>query len=382
MSVASFESPLVEDDSVPDKILCESYSYTKRIRRERSDPYASRTELYALQEELDQFRSHLPTEIGSTTERLGLMIYSNEATSYVSLHTMWLLCHCDLYRHCVPGLRESTADEALASSPADFVQHCQRTCLDAATRLCGFWSDIYHLMPTEYLGDGNLAVSIYQVAQIVLHLPLLLSFSDETERGRDASGFRSVYVLQKQLKEALHLAIPEHLENCNFSKCLRDAERLILALSRSVARSLDGRPRSPGQTNSGTIEDDEDDVGARQEHLQSRHHMLAYIERDREAAEDNDSSLAVPYATERLHDTSACSMRLRENDAAAADDMTNHHEMSLLEATFAGSLPEQSKMIDGTFPECPPWDPFDMEMNAYYDCETIGLAGPEFFYSQ
>lgn len=339
--------------------------------------------MYALQEELDHFRSQLPAEIGLTTERLGLMVYSSEATNYVSLHTMWLLCHCDLYRHCVSGLRESMANEALVSSPRDFIHYCQRTCLDAAMRLCDFWSDIYHLMPTEYLGDGNLAVSIYQVAQIVLHLPLLLSLSDETERERDVSGNRNVNALQKQLNEALHIATPENLESCNFIKCLKDAERLIAALSSLGAQSFDGRPRLPDRPDSGIVEEDEDEIEARQEHLQSRHHMLSYIERDHEAGDKNDSSLAAPRPKERRHDEVACSLPRRGNNVAAGNNIPDSYEISVLGATFNDSLleqSEQSNMLGGTFQEFQPWDPFDVEMNTYYDCETIGLAEPEMFY--
>ncbi|KAL4776474.1 hypothetical protein BDW60DRAFT_176421 [Aspergillus nidulans var. acristatus] len=40
-----------------------------------------------------------------------------------------------------------------------------------AVRLCGLWSDLYHRESSEFFGDEFLPVSIYQVTQVLHHLP-------------------------------------------------------------------------------------------------------------------------------------------------------------------------------------------------------------------
>lgn len=125
----------------------------------------------SLQSELDIFKVSFPSEMAVSTQKLDLMVHSNEGLRCIELHTMWLLSHCDLYRHCIPGIRESASHQALSQTPSTFIDHCQRAYFNGAVKLCDLWSELHDLQPSNFLGDGMMAVAIYQVAQIFHHLP-------------------------------------------------------------------------------------------------------------------------------------------------------------------------------------------------------------------
>ncbi|KAL4821860.1 hypothetical protein BDW67DRAFT_149706 [Aspergillus spinulosporus] len=246
--------------AIRDRIL----RYTKGVRRMGNSPAESRTTMEALQAELNTFEGRLPVELKLTPQRLVIMGHSREAATYSGLHALWMMCHCDLYRFCVPGIRESVSKDALARTPPNFLEYCQQACFSMAVRLCGLWSELYHLESSEYFGDEFLAVSIYQVTQILHHLPHFMS-----EHGEN-----SVESLKKKLNEALQLAAPLRWAYANAINCLRDTERLVSALGRgSSARS------SPDANPVGGID-------TAREHLASKHSVLPHLYRDKEAADD------------------------------------------------------------------------------------------------
>ncbi|CBF81676.1 fungal specific transcription factor domain-containing protein [Aspergillus nidulans FGSC A4] len=199
------------------------HKYTKGVRRMGNSPAESSAAMEALLAELNTFERTLPPELKLTPQRLVVMGHSREAATYAGLHALWTMCHCDLYRFCVPGIRES-----LARTPSNFKDYCQQACFSMAVQLCGLWSDLYHLESSEYFGDEFLAVSIYQVTQILHHLPHLMS-----EHGEN-----SVESLKKKLNKALQLAAPLRWVYASAINCLRNTERLLSALGRlSGARS-------------------------------------------------------------------------------------------------------------------------------------------------
>jgi hypothetical protein len=103
-----------------------------------------------------------------------------------------------------------------------------------AVRLCGLWSDLYHRESSELFGDEFLPVSIYQVTQVLHHLPHPMS-----EHGEN-----SVESLKKKLNEALQLAEPLRCVYASAINCLRGTERLVSALGRwsSTRSSPDANP--------------------------------------------------------------------------------------------------------------------------------------------
>lgn len=277
--------------------------------------------MQALQSELDLFERMLPAELKLTPERLMLMVNSTESAKYLGLHMHWMQCHCDLYRFCVPGIREAVSREALERTPSDYVDFCQRACLDMALRLVDFWSGTYRLEPVGAMPDMLLSVSIYQVAQICRHLQNLLP----------SEGKHSVDEVKGKLSEALKLAA--HLAVfVGPRKCLRDAERVIKSLGES----------SVGQTSRASSVG-ADDVG--REHLPSRHTALPRV-----------SGGSETWTGEQVEQP-RFSTYPRVPTTEPGDDAAR----TMLDLANAGPVPSASveDMI--------PWDPFDMQTNGYYD---------------
>ncbi|KAL3470023.1 hypothetical protein BJX99DRAFT_251533 [Aspergillus californicus] len=308
-----------------DKVL----SYTKYVRRRGKSPCESRPQMESLQAELDSFEQILPPELKLTSQRLAVMGHSYQAGTYAGLHSLWLMCHCDLYRFCVPGIRESVSADALASTPREFVDYCQQRCLSNAVQLCGLWSNLYHLESSEFLGDEFLAVSVYQVTQILHHLPHLLP--DE--------GDNCMASLKKKLIEVLKLASPlKQIYNSTIG-CLKDAERLVEALGRGTTVRL-----SP---DSNTVEGME----AVEQHLVSRHTILPRLYRNQDARDEEG------YQTVEGTRPGAIS---HSRDAAVSSYPVKQHN-SLERESRVGQDVEQG-MSDLFL-----WDPFNMQLNGYYD---------------
>lgn len=289
--------------------------------------------MQALQAELDRFEQKLPVELKLSSDRLVLMAHSTESAKYIGLHMHWMQCHCDLYRFCVPGLRESVTREALAGTSADFVDYCQKACLDMALRLCDFWAEIGRLEPADAFGDGFLAISIYQVAQICRHLQDLLP----------AQGERCLESVKEKLTVALRLAEPLKEILVGSLKCLKDAERVISSLGEgSIGRS----------SRASSVTDE-----AVQGHMQSRHGLLPRV----------DLFPRVP-TTESEHGDDA---------ARAMLDLANARQVPVV-VEPASQVPPAVEDVDLV-----PWDPFDMQMNDYYNPELGELlasmtTGPEY----
>ncbi|KAL4999748.1 fungal-specific transcription factor domain-containing protein [Aspergillus recurvatus] len=308
--------------AIRDRIL----RYTKGVRRRGNSPAENRTVMEALQIELNTFERTLPVELKLTPQRLVIMGHSREAGTYAGLHGLWMMCHCDLYRFCVPGLRESVSKDALAQTPLSFIEYCQQACFDTAVRLCGLWSDLYHLESSEYFGDEFLAVSIYQVTQILHHLPHLMP-----EHGENSGES-----LKKKLTEALQLAAPLRWVYASVINCLKDTERLVSALGRgSVVRS------SPDANPVGGIDTARD-------HLASKHSVLPHLYRDTEAA-DNVSGYQ------------ASNQRSGKGEASLS-----YPSKSL---SALGREMAEDQIIGPELSDAFLFDPFNMQLNGYYDPE-------------
>ncbi|KAL4881976.1 hypothetical protein BJY04DRAFT_227447 [Aspergillus karnatakaensis] len=306
--------------AIRDRIL----RYTKGVRRLGNSPAESRGDMEALQVELNAFERNLPAELKLTSERLVVMGHSREAGAYVGLHALWMLCHCDLYRFCVPGIREAVSKNALARTPPEFIEYCQQACLSTAVRLCELWSDLYRLESSEYFGDEFLAVSVYQVTQILHHLPHLLP--DE--------GDNSAVSLRKKLTEALQLAMPLRRTYASVINCLKDTERLINALGRGSA--VQSSPAS--------------EINER-EHLSSKHTILPNMYRYEEAG-DGETSPA------RAH---------RRNLVFSNDiEMVPPSHFSTAEPLSDRERGEDRGSGSG-FSDMFLIDPFNMQLNGYYD---------------
>ncbi|KAL2839948.1 hypothetical protein BJY01DRAFT_218807 [Aspergillus pseudoustus] len=303
--------------------------YTKDMRRNGKSPVEGRPEMKTLQAELDMFEQGLPPELKLTSQRLAVLGHSREAGAYAGLHSLWMMCHCDLYRFCVPGIRESVSKDALAITPPEFIEYCQQQCLSKAIQLCDLWSHLYHLESSECLGDEFLAVSIYQVAQILHHLPRLLP----------ESGEHSIASLKKKLSEALKLAAPLAQIYCNTGKCLSDSERLINALGRdSVLQS------SPDHS---TVEG----IEAADQHLASRYSILPHLYRNQEPSENMSHRTGGGDRSDGV---------LRNAEVMAPSYPST--EYNLLDRERRVEQGGEQGLSEMFF-----WDPFNMQLNGYYD---------------
>ncbi|KAL5337949.1 hypothetical protein BJX70DRAFT_408984 [Aspergillus crustosus] len=314
--------------AIRDRIL----KYTKGVRRTGDSPAESRTEMEALQVELNAFERSLPSELKLTSQRLVVIGHSREAGAYVGLHALWMMCHCDLYRFCVPGIRESVSKEALAQTPPEFIEYCQQACLSTAARLCELWSDLYHLETSEYFGDEFLAVSIYQVTQILHHLPNLIP----------NDGDNSAASLRKKLTEALQLATPLIRVYTSVVNCLKDSERLINALGRgSVVQS------SPS---SGVVAGME---STEREHLSSKYSIIPNIYRDQGSVEQTNHQTLKDHA---------------RNSDGAADTARASSYPNATQSLLGREIGIENENRDG-FNDMFLFDPFNMQLNGYYDRE-------------
>lgn len=289
----------------------------------------------ALQIELNVFERNLPAELKLTPQRVVIMGHSREASDYAGLHSLWMMCHCDLYRFCVPGIRESVSKETLALTPPDFVEYCQRTCLDFSVRFCEAWSDFYHLESSECLGGEFLVFCIYQVAQILHHLRHLLP--DE--------GDHCIASLKKKLIEALELAKPLGRVFSNAVGCLQDSERLIDALGReSITRTT-----SASSLNDGL------EAASQKQHLASQHSVLVHIYNANNQEESVEQTTG--YQAEN-------SLDYAENEAARYLQSS----LDLNQANREMEMEQQQEFEQG-FSDAFLWDPFNMQLNGYYDPE-------------
>lgn len=179
--------------------------YTKRLRLASTSPELSKHELVTLQQGLTAFAQTLPVHLRNTPQNMVLMAHATDTDAdwYLNLHILFLQCHCDLYRHTVPHLREALRPDVIRLSSPAYVTACQDACLDAAVALCRLWTDARQL---DFPRNGNralfLAACMYQVAQILIHLRRRLDSNDD--RRRDATPDATAR-LAESLRDALTL---------------------------------------------------------------------------------------------------------------------------------------------------------------------------------
>jgi hypothetical protein len=251
-----------------------------------------------------------------------------------------MMCHCDLYRFCVPGIRESVSKKALSLTPPDFVEYCQRACLDFSVRFCESWSDFYHLESNESLGGEFLVISIYQVVQILHHLRHLLP----------DQGDICIASLKTKLVEALQIAKPLERIFSNAAGCLRDSERLIDALGRdSITRT----------TSASSINDGLEATGEKQ-HLASQHSVLIHLYNNNNNNNNQEDEESVERHTGYQADSSP--LVYAENEAARYLQSAMDLNQSNREMELEHQESEQQKFSDALL-----WDPFNMQLNGYYD---------------
>jgi hypothetical protein len=173
-----------------------AYRYTRRVILDGSSPYPSRDQLRSLDQQLMSFKDSLPEELKLDAKRLMIMCHSEDARTYIVLHTLLYLCRCDLFRFLIPGIRESVSAEALENTPRAYIDYCQQRCLESAVWSCEFWSHIYHSETRRPVESSTLAIALYQCTKIINHLSFLLP----------PEGGHSLPQLKQKLTKAVSIA--------------------------------------------------------------------------------------------------------------------------------------------------------------------------------
>ncbi|KAL4893112.1 hypothetical protein BDV59DRAFT_207924 [Aspergillus ambiguus] len=306
--------------------------YTKHVRRQGKSPAESGSEMEALQRDLDSFEKDVPTGLKFTPQKLAIIAHSGEAGTYAGLQTLWIMCHCDLYRFFLPGILESVSKEALALTPPDFIQKCQRACLNSAVQFCNFWSSLYHLQSSECLGDEFLVTSIYQVAQILYHLRHLLPDKDDI----------CMPSLKRKLANILLLAEPLKQIYKNSANCLQASEWLIGALERDSVV-----PSSAVSETVGPLESI-----PREQHLASRYSILMHLYR----SEESIDNLAGYQAG-----------RCERAPPLVSGDVTMTHSHSATDPNLGDEDSGVGQGFGENFSDIFLCDPFNVQLDGYYD---------------
>ncbi|KAF4468764.1 hypothetical protein FALBO_4348 [Fusarium albosuccineum] len=209
--------------------------YTRRVILDGSSPYLSRGQLRSLDLELESFEESLPEELRLNENRLMLMCHSDEARTYTTLHTLLFSCRCDLHRFLIPGIRESVSPEAAGQTPREYIDYCQRRCLQSALGCCDLWSKIRHLETSSRLESPTLAVVTYQSTKIIDHLSGLLP----------SHGDHSLSIVKEKLTDALFIASRSQTGFDWVTSCISDIEKLIPRLG---TRARSAETPSPPRT--------------------------------------------------------------------------------------------------------------------------------------
>lgn len=262
------------------------------------------------------------------------------------LHVHWLQCHCDLYRFLIPGIRESVGEEAIQNTPVQYVEYCQMACITNALRLCDLWGDIIEVGMQDTIDDPFFPISIYQVTQIIHHLPGLLR----------SDGRHSMQAVKHTLLAAFNLASQLQRKYPRVGACFRDTHNLLQVLGQRPARSV-SREKNQTQGNP--------------QHLPSLHSMIPGP-----SGPSGDSDAV------ELPSFNSC-LRIPAPGRESRDGVSPRQYLVSLPsaAVWSGGQPSQPQnsgaggdnVDPNHYPDLEPLDMFNMQLNGYFDLEQNGF---------
>lgn len=143
--------------------------FTKRAGLARNiKPEELQAGIWGLHKDLDDFAAHLPTSFQFSESSLRLRAYSPRICVFVMIHVWWRQCHCDLYRLALAGLREALPRPALDSLDENFIDHCQRQCVEHATAMANIFA-LMQKLNAKPVTDLDLAICAYQCARMLTY---------------------------------------------------------------------------------------------------------------------------------------------------------------------------------------------------------------------
>lgn len=143
---------------------------TKKIISSKTNPYTARDSIKYLDNLLNDFALNLPNHLRDNSRNLLCRAYTSDLAGYVTLHSLWHQCYCDLYRMMIPGIRESVQGSVQQEVPLAYAEQCRKLCLLHAVEMCRLWSDTLHEADLSRLTDQSIGIYTYQCANIISNL--------------------------------------------------------------------------------------------------------------------------------------------------------------------------------------------------------------------
>ncbi|KAL7823686.1 fungal-specific transcription factor domain-containing protein [Trichoderma gracile] len=125
--------------------------------------------IFALDKELNDFATNLPTSFQFSENSLRLRAYSPRLCIFVMIHVWWRQCYCDLYRLALVNISGGLPQSMLDMFDQSFLEHCQRQCVDHSLALTLIFSLIQKL-GAKPVADIDLAMCAYQCARMLMYL--------------------------------------------------------------------------------------------------------------------------------------------------------------------------------------------------------------------
>ncbi|RSM19055.1 hypothetical protein CDV31_002186 [Fusarium ambrosium] len=327
--------------------------YTRRVILDGSSPFHSRGQLRSLDLELASFEESLPEELQLNDNRLMLMCHSDEARPYTMLHTLLFSCRCDLHRFLIPGIRESVSPEAAAQTPREYIDYCQRRCLQSALGSCDLWSKIRHLETSSRVETPTLAVVTYQSVKIIDHLASLLP----------AHGDDSLPVVKEKLADALFIAARIQTGVDWIASCISDIEKLIPSPPPGNLRLQEKLHR---RSKHAYAPDDEEELDPAVNPPESNQD---------EALPTEDVQSATPI--DSLAQGSWPFSLPGDNQDMFASNQGGSGQQPLGYNLMNYDLTNSADVVFGEHDMVFPMDPFDLQLNAYTDANVPHYIGSE-----
>ncbi|RTE78290.1 hypothetical protein BHE90_007206 [Fusarium euwallaceae] len=326
--------------------------YTRRVILDGSSPFHSRGQLRSLDLELASFEESLPEELQLNDNRLMLMCHSDEARPYTMLHTLLFSCRCDLHRFLIPGIRESVSPEAAAQTPREYIDYCQRRCLQSALGSCDLWSKIRHLETSSRVETPTLAVVTYQSVKIIDHLASLLP----------AHGDDSLPVVKEKLADALFIAARIQTGVDWIASCISDIEKLIPSPPPGNLRLQEKLHR---RSKHAYAPDDEEELDPAVNPPESNHDEALPTE-DVQSATPIDSLAQGSWPFPLPADN----QDMFASNQGSAGQPLGYNLMNY-------DLTNSADVVFGEHDMVFPMDPFDLQLNAYTDANVPHYIGSE-----
>ncbi|KAH6611510.1 fungal transcriptional regulatory [Trichoderma cornu-damae] len=144
--------------------------FTKAAQHDRGMEAAElQGRILALDKELGDFASSLPTSFQFSESSLRLRAYSPRICIFAMIHVWWRQCHCDLYRLALADMSGGLPRPMLQAFDPGFLEHCRRQCVDHSLALTHIFS-LMQRLGAKPVADIDLAMCAYECARMLMHL--------------------------------------------------------------------------------------------------------------------------------------------------------------------------------------------------------------------